>query len=75
MIRQRSIGWAIHLGPNDFDGNRHRQAGLFSNGQNTQLFRTRAAARRQLSELKPLESWPWPRARVVKVDIRVETRG
>ncbi len=81
-LKQRSTGWAIHLGvPNleqprriDWWGNKTHSDGLMGNGGMAHIFRTRNAARKELGKLKPLETWPWPRARVVPVDIRIEAR-
>ena len=76
MIRQRSTGWAIHLGLADFGrGPTGHPYGFLGFGTGTHIFRTRAAARKNLYEQKTLKNWPWPRARVVAVDITVKVRG
>ena len=67
-IRQRSTGWAIHLGLADIEM-------LLGNNGKARTFRTRKAARKWLQQFKVNKTWPWPRARVVPVNIRVETRG
>ena len=78
-IRQRSTGWAIHLGLKDNEladcFYARRSDALATDEGEIKVFCARSGARNCLRSWKSRTAWPYPRARVVAVDIRVETRG